>query len=141
VQRHEIGAEVVEVGGSVKKFKPGDRVFIAPKVPCMKCSYCHNGHYPVCSEIRERLPGGFAEYILAPYSLVEHGTYRLPDTITYDQSTFTEPLACVIRAQRLAGVQQDQTVMVMGCGFSTTCCQERNVSGIRKLECGPVVAR
>jgi L-iditol 2-dehydrogenase len=118
VQGHEIGAEVVEVGVSVKKFKPGDRVFIAPKVPCMKCSYCHNEHYPVCSEISERLPGGFAEYILAPYSLVEHGTYRLPDTITYDQSTFIEPLACVIRAQRLAGVQQGQTIMVMGCGMS-----------------------
>ncbi len=118
VQGHEIGAEVVEVGESVKKFKPGDRVFIAPKVPCMKCSYCNNGHYPVCSEVRDRLPGGFAEYILVSDSLVEHGTYRLPDMITYDQSTFIEPLACVIRAQRLAGVQEGQTVMVMGCGMS-----------------------
>ncbi len=118
VQGHEIGAEIVEVGGSVKKFKPGDRVFIAPKVPCMKCSYCNNGHYPVCSEVRERLPGGFAEYILAPSCLVEHGTYHLSDTINYDQSTFIEPLACVIRAQRLAGVREDQTVMVMGCGMS-----------------------
>jgi L-iditol 2-dehydrogenase len=118
VQGHEIGAEIVEVGGSVKKFKPGDRVFIAPKVPCMKCSYCNNGHYPVCSEVRERLPGGFAEYILAPSSLVEHGTYHLSDTINYDQSTFIEPLACVIRAQRLAGVREGQTVMVMGCGMS-----------------------
>ena len=118
VQGHEIGAEIVAVGGAVKKFKPGDRVFIAPKVPCMKCSYCNNGHYPVCSEVRERLPGGFAEYILVPSSLVEHGTYRLSDTINYDQSTFIEPLACVIRAQRLAGVRQGQTVMVMGCGMS-----------------------
>ncbi len=40
VQGHEIGAEVVAVGNSVKKYNPGDRVFIAPKVPCMKCSYC-----------------------------------------------------------------------------------------------------
>jgi L-iditol 2-dehydrogenase len=118
VPGHEIGAEVVEVGGSVKKFKPGDRVFIAPKVPCMKCAYCHRGHYPVCSGVKERLPGGFAEYILTPSALVEHGTYLLPDAITYDQSTFIEPLACVIRAQRLAEVQEGQTVMVMGCGMS-----------------------
>jgi L-iditol 2-dehydrogenase len=118
VQGHEIGAEVAAVGESVKKYKPGDRVFIAPKVPCMQCDHCKKGHYPVCSKIKERLPGGFAEYILVPQTLVEKGTYRLPDSISYDQSTFIEPLACVVRAQRLAGVQGGQTVMVMGCGMS-----------------------
>ena len=65
-----------------------------------------------------RLPGGFAEYVLAPQTLIEHGTYRLPDNITDDQSTFIEPLACVVRAQRLAGLQNNQTVLVMGCGMS-----------------------
>ena len=118
VQGHEVGAEVVAVGESVDRFKPGDRVFIAPKVPCMECSYCQDGHYPVCSQVGARLPGGFAEYVLAPRALVEHGTYLLPDTITYDQSTFIEPLACAVRAQRLAGVRAGQTVMVMGCGMS-----------------------
>ena len=115
---HEIGAEVVEVGQSVKKFNPADRVFIAPKVPCMQCDYCKKEHYPVCTNIKERLPGGFAEYVLVPNTLIENGAYRLPDTISYDQSTFIEPLACVVRAQRLAGVQQGQTVTVFGCGMS-----------------------
>lgn len=118
VQGHEIGAEVAAVGDALDKFKPGDRVFIAPKVPCMKCDYCRKGHFPVCSEIKARLPGGFAEYILAPQTLIEHGTYRLPEKITDDQSTFIEPLACVVRAQRLAGLQNNQSVMVMGCGMS-----------------------
>ena len=118
VQGHEIGAEVVEVGKSVTKYKPGDRVFVAPKVPCMKCEYCKSGHYPVCSNVSERLPGGFAEYVLVPQSLIANGTYRLPDNITYDQSTFIEPLACVVRAQQLAAVQENQTVMVMGSGMS-----------------------
>ena len=118
VPGHEIGAEVVEVGQAVRKFNPGDRVFIAPKVPCMQCDYCKNEHFPVCTNIKERLPGGFAEYVLVPNTLIENGAYRLPDTISYDQSTFIEPLACVVRAQRLAGVQQGQTVMVFGCGMS-----------------------
>ena len=118
VQGHEIGAEVEAVGKSVKNYKPGDRVFIAPKVPCMQCEYCKEGHYPVCSKIKERLPGGFAEYILVPQALVQNGTYRLPDSISFDQSTFIEPLACVARAHRLAGVKGGQTVMVMGCGMS-----------------------
>jgi len=118
VQGHEIGAEVVETGKAVTKYRPGDRVFVAPKVPCMKCDYCKSGHYPVCSNVKERLPGGFAEYVLVPESLVENGTYLLPDNITYDQSTFIEPLACVVRAQQLAGVRRNQTVMVVGSGMS-----------------------
>jgi len=118
VQGHEVGAEVVAVGGSVKGFKPGDRVFIAPKVPCGKCFYCVRGHFPQCTEVKERLPGGFAEYILVPRTLVENGTYLLPETVTYDQGTFIEPLACVVRAQRLAGIKKEDSVMVIGCGMA-----------------------
>jgi L-iditol 2-dehydrogenase len=115
---HEIGAQVIETGESVKKYKPGDRVFIAPKVPCMECRYCRNGHFPVCPNVRDRLPGGFSEYILVPKPLVEKGVWLLPDRISYDQSTFIEPLACVVRAQRLGGVRENNTVMVIGCGIS-----------------------
>src|SRR5512137_2016924 len=75
IQGHEIGAEVVETGASVVKYRAGDRVMIAPKVPCMKCSYCLKGHHPVCPNVKERLPGGFAEYILVPGILAENGTY------------------------------------------------------------------
>ena len=118
VPGHELGAEVVEVGASLTKYKPGDRVFIAPKVPCLKCRYCKAGHYPQCSVVRERLPGAFAEYVLVPEILVENGTLLLPDNVTYDQSTFVEPLACAVRAQRLANVGEGQSVMVLGCGMS-----------------------
>jgi L-iditol 2-dehydrogenase len=118
VQGHELGAEVVEVGSSVGRLKPGDRVFIVPKVPCMKCSYCRAGHFPQCSEVKERLPGGFAEYILVPEVLVEKGAYLLPDSISYDQATFIEPLACVVRAQRLGGLAAGHDVLILGCGMS-----------------------
>lgn len=118
VPGHEFGAEVVETGCSVTEFKPGDRVFVAPKVPCMNCYYCKKGHHPVCSNVADRLPGGFAEYVLVPASIVTYGTYILPDTISYDQSTFIEPLACVVRAQNLAAIQEEQTVLVIGCGMS-----------------------
>lgn len=118
VQGHELGAEVVEAGASVGRFKPGDRVFIAPKVPCGSCRYCRDGHFPQCSEIKERLPGGFAEYILVPEVLLEKGAHLLPESISYDQSTFIEPLACVVRSQRLAGLKAGQSVLVLGCGMS-----------------------
>lgn len=118
VQGHEIGAEVVEVGPGVSRFKPGDRVFIAPKVPCGECILCREGHFPQCSEIKERLPGGFAEFILVPGVLVDKGAYLLPPNISYDQSTFIEPLACAARSQRLAGLKKGQSVLVLGCGMS-----------------------
>ncbi len=118
VQGHEVGAEVTEVGSAVTRFTPGDRVFIAPKVPCLQCGYCRDGHFPQCAEVKERLPGGFAEYILVPEVLVEKGAYLLPDSISYDQATFIEPLACVVRAQRLAGLNEGHSVLVLGCGMS-----------------------
>ena len=118
VQGHEIGAEVVQVGEAISRYKIGDRVFIAPKIPCMTCSYCKNGQYPVCGAVKDRLPGGFAEFVLVPESLVENGTYLLPENISYDQSTFIEPLACVVRAQNLANVKQGQSVLILGCGMS-----------------------
>jgi L-iditol 2-dehydrogenase len=118
VQGHEVGVEVVETGDGVTKFNKGDRLFIAPKVPCLKCNYCLKGHYPQCNSVKDRLPGGFAEYILVPEELVTNGSYRLPDNIGYDQATFIEPLACVVRAQKLALVEEGQTLLILGSGLS-----------------------
>jgi L-iditol 2-dehydrogenase len=118
VQGHEVGVEVIETSKDVTKFKVGDRLFIAPKVPCLKCSYCLKGHYPQCSEVKDRLPGGFAEYILVPKEIVAHGSYLLPGNVSFDQSTFIEPLACTVRAQRLASIEEGQTVLILGSGMS-----------------------
>jgi len=118
VQGHEVGVEVVETGAGVGKFKKGDRLFIAPKVPCLRCHYCLKGHYPQCTVIQDRLPGGYAEYILVPKELVLNGSYLLPENVSYDQATFIEPLACVVRAQRLASIGEGQTVLILGSGMS-----------------------
>jgi L-iditol 2-dehydrogenase len=118
VQGHEVGVEVVETGAGVSKYKKGDRLFIAPKVPCLKCSYCLKGHYPQCNVVKDRLPGGFAEYILVPKELVINGCYQLPDNVSYDQATFIEPLACVVRAQKLASIEEGQTLLILGSGIS-----------------------
>lgn len=118
VQGHEVGVEVVETGAGVSKYKKGERLFIAPKVPCLKCRYCLNGNYPQCNEIKDRLPGGFAEYILVPKALVTNGSYLLPESVSYDQATFIEPLACAVRAQRLASIEEGQTILILGSGMS-----------------------
>ena len=117
---HEITGEVVEVGAGVTDFKIGDRVFSSHHVPCGACRYCLAGHQSVCDLLRTTHfdPGGFAEYIRVPKINVELGTLKIPDSMTYDEGSFIEPLACVVRAQRLAQLSAGQTVFVIGSGIS-----------------------
>jgi L-iditol 2-dehydrogenase len=117
---HEVTGEVVEVGEGGKYFRAGDRVFSSHHVPCGKCRYCVTGHESVCDLLRTTHfdPGGFAEYIRIPKTNVELGTLRIPDTMTFDEGSFIEPLACVVRAQRFARLTGGQTVLVVGSGIS-----------------------
>ena len=117
---HEITGEVVEVGEKIEDFKIGDRVFSAHHVPCGQCRYCLDGHQSVCDLLRTTHfdPGGFAEYIRVPRINVELGTLRIPDAMSFDEGSFIEPLACVVRAQRFARVRAGQTVLVIGSGIS-----------------------
>jgi len=117
---HEITGEVVEAGEGVKTFKIGDRVFSSHHVPCGKCRYCLAGHQSVCDLLRTTHfdPGGFAEYIRVPKINVKLGTLLIPDSMTFDEGSFIEPLACVVRAQRFAHLAAGQTVLVIGSGIS-----------------------
>lgn len=117
---HEISGEIVEVGEGVKNYKIGDRVFVSHHVPCNTCRYCLNGHHTVCDTLRTTNfdPGGFAEYIRAPKINVDRGTFILPDGISFEEGVFIEPLACVLRGQRLARFRPGQSVFVIGSGIS-----------------------
>ena len=117
---HEIAGEIVEVGEGVENFRVGDRVFASHHVPCGACRYCLAGHQSVCDMLRTTHfePGGFAEYIRVPKINVELGTHRLPDEMTFDEGSFIEPLACVVRAQRFARMTAGQSVLVIGSGIS-----------------------
>lgn len=117
---HEIAGEIVEVGPGVKKYKKGQRIACSHHVPCGECHYCRMGHETVCETLRKTNfdPGGFSEYVRLPKINVEKGVYLLPDTVSYEEATFTEPLACVLRGQRLAGIKKGQRVLVIGSGIS-----------------------
>jgi L-iditol 2-dehydrogenase len=117
---HEITGEVVEIGAGVENFRIGDRVFSSHHVPCGECRYCVAGHQSVCELLRTTHfdPGGFAEYIRVPRINVELGTLRIPDSMTFDEGSFIEPMACVVRAQRFADIGSGQTVLVVGSGIS-----------------------
>ena len=117
---HEVSGTVVEAGANVEKFKIGDRVVAAHHVPCNTCKYCLSGHQTVCDTLRSTnfYPGGFAQYLRLPEINVKNGLYLLPDSVSFEEGTFVEPLACCVRSQRLAGVKPAQTAVVIGSGLA-----------------------
>ncbi|MHB8793203.1 MAG: alcohol dehydrogenase catalytic domain-containing protein [Thermoleophilia bacterium] len=117
---HEIAGEVVEVGEGVTSFRDGDRVAVTHHVPCMSCHYCLSGHETVCDTLRTTSfePGGFSEYVRVPAINVDRGTFLLPDSVSYEEGSFVEPLACVLRGQRQADFRVGCSVLVIGSGIS-----------------------
>jgi len=117
---HEIGGQIAAVGDGVDNYQEGDRVSAAHHVPCNTCHYCLSGHHTVCETLRQTNfdPGGFAEYIRLPAINVDRGVFLLPDEVSYEQATFIEPLACILRGQRLAHMQPGQSVLIIGSGIA-----------------------
>jgi L-iditol 2-dehydrogenase len=117
---HEVAGEVVEAGPGVTAFEPGDRIVATHHVPCNACRYCLAGHQPYCDTLRATTfdPGGFAEFVRLPAVNVERGTFLLPDGMSYEEGTFVEPLACVVRGLRVARLEPGRTVAVLGSGIS-----------------------
>ena len=117
---HEIGGQIVATGDGVESYKEGERVSAAHHVPCNTCHYCLSGHHTVCDTLRQTNfdPGGFAEYIRLPAINVDRGVFLLPHEVSFEEATFIEPLACILRGQRRAQMQPGQSVLVIGSGIS-----------------------
>jgi L-iditol 2-dehydrogenase len=117
---HEVAGTVAETGKGVTRYKKGDRIVAAHHVPCGECRYCLSGHPTVCDTLRKTNfhPGGFSEMVKLPAINVEKGVFRIPDGVSYEEATFAEPLACVLRGQRRAGLRKGDTAVVIGSGIS-----------------------
>ncbi len=117
---HEVSGQIAAVGDGVKSYKEGDRISAAHHVPCNTCHYCLSGHHTACDTLRQTNfdPGGFAEYIRLPAINVDRGVFLLPDEVSYEEATFIEPLACVLRGQRIAHMQPGRSVLVIGSGIA-----------------------
>ncbi|MEE9610570.1 MAG: zinc-binding dehydrogenase, partial [Desulfatiglandales bacterium] len=117
----EVAGEVFSVGEGVEKFKEGDRVAATHHVPCNTCHYCLTGHHTVCETLLRGThfdPGGFAEYVRVPAINVDRGVFKMSGDVAYEDASFMEPLACVVRGQENAGLSPGQSVLVMGSGIA-----------------------
>jgi L-iditol 2-dehydrogenase len=100
-------------------YKKGERVFAHHHVPCYECYYCKKGSPTMCPYYRKTNiePGGFSEYFRVPAWNVERGgVLKLPDNVSFDEGSFIEPLATVVRGQRRVKIDEGDTVLVVGAG-------------------------
>jgi L-iditol 2-dehydrogenase len=116
---HEPAGEVAAVGAGVTAWRPGDRVFVHHHAPCMQCALCRRGEFVQCEAWRAaRLdPGGMAEYFVVPEGNVREDTLRLPDTMSFVDGSLVEPVACIVKSIRRAGLQGGERVAIIGLGI------------------------
>jgi L-iditol 2-dehydrogenase len=121
---HETSGMIAAVGEGVTQFRPGDRVVVFHHIPCGRCYYCKHKTFAQCTTYKkvgctagfEPSGGGFAEYVRVMDWIVQKGTVRIPEGVSYEQACFLEPVnTCLKGIERLA-VQEGDTVLVVGQG-------------------------
>jgi len=117
---HEISGTVVEMDSVVTQFKIGDRVAVGHvHVPCMHCIYCRKGSPAMCRHFKETRvePGGYAEYVSVLPDHIAHSILKIPESVTFPQATFIDPLGCVMRAVTLSRIGPFERAAVVGTGI------------------------
>lgn len=112
---HELSGEVVLTGENVKNVKIGDRVVVDPVISCGTCYTCKKGHHNVCETVGclgVHSDGGFKDYIKMPSERV----YKFADTISWDEASLVEPLACAAQMAERGRVQAGDKVVIIGAG-------------------------
>jgi L-iditol 2-dehydrogenase len=116
---HEEVGEVAQLGAGVSGLSVGQRVYAHHHVPCGVCEVCRRGEGTLCSEYPKHnlMPCGLAEYFIVPKYNVDRGAIlSLPDGLSFEEASFIEPMACVIRGLDRAGARSARTVLIYGAG-------------------------
>jgi L-iditol 2-dehydrogenase len=121
---HETSGVVAAVGAGVGDFEPGDRVVVFHHIPCRQCYYCHHQTFAQCLTYKkvgctagfEPSGGGFAEYVRVMDWIVEQGTVRIPDGVSYEQACFVEPVNTCMKGIEALRLQPGETVLTIGQG-------------------------
>jgi (R,R)-butanediol dehydrogenase/meso-butanediol dehydrogenase/diacetyl reductase len=112
---HEYVARVVETGREVTSLRSGQRVVIAPNLPCGLCRYCRRGMPNHCEDFTTLgvyLDGGFAEYNVAP----EKACFPISDELPLEEAVLAELLSCVIGGTQRVRAQPGDSAVILGAG-------------------------
>jgi L-iditol 2-dehydrogenase len=121
---HETSGVVAAVGKGVKEYQPGDRVMVFHHIPCRNCFYCDTKTFAQCATYKkvgctagfEASGGGFAEYVRVMDWIVQHGTVRIPDHVSYEQACFVEPVNTCLKGIYALNLRPGETVLTIGQG-------------------------
>ncbi|CAA7602323.1 Alcohol dehydrogenase GroES-like domain protein [Acididesulfobacillus acetoxydans] len=135
---HEFCAEIVEIGSSVKRLKPGTRCVVRPAASCGTCKMCQSGMPALCEKYGifglGQLEGAQAEYVLIPQAdrvcdpippgLKEEDVILVPDM-----------LATGWFGVKNAEVNSEKTIAVVGVGpvGMSACLIAKTIFGAKKV--------
>lgn len=119
IMGHEFAGTIAAVGPGVDGLKVGDKVGVNPSQPCGKCSYCQEGLFQHCLEMKfigsaMRLPheqGGFREYLTINAQQCIKGS----EDTTIAELACAEPLAVCLHAAKRVELS-GKKVLVNGAG-------------------------
>jgi L-iditol 2-dehydrogenase len=121
---HETSGVVAAVAEGVEDYRPGDRVMVFHHIPCRQCFYCQSKTFAQCTTYKkvgctagfEPSGGGFAEYVRVLDWIVEHGTVRIPDDVSFEQACFVEPVNTCMKGIDALHLKSGETVLTIGQG-------------------------
>src|SRR5437016_9507019 len=121
---HETAGQIVATGEGVKNFIIGDRVMVFHHIPCRECYYCRHKVFAQCPVYKkvgatagfEASGGGFSEYVRVMDWIVRAGVVKLPDSVSYEQAAFVEPVNTCMKGIEALSIKQGETLLVIGQG-------------------------
>jgi L-iditol 2-dehydrogenase len=112
---HEFSGVVERTGAGVTNVAAGDRVAVAPLIPCGRCEHCAAGNYSLCDDydfLGSRSDGAFAQYLRAP----ARNVLKVPDHVNLEVAATIEPAAIVLHGIQKVPLALGDAVAVIGCG-------------------------
>jgi 2-desacetyl-2-hydroxyethyl bacteriochlorophyllide A dehydrogenase len=113
---HEVVGVVETTGSADAGCAPGQRVTVAPYLPCWACKMCTSGRENLCENLGffgcGYSQGGMADYFTLPADRL----FPVPETLDDHAAALIEPLSTPVHAVRLAGDVAGRSVAVLGAG-------------------------
>ncbi len=121
IMGHEAAGVIEETGRDVKNWEKGDRVTFDSTIYNPDDWFARQGRYNLSDNRRVlgvshneyKQDGAFAEYITLP----AHILYRIPEGVSFDEASLTEPISVALHAVNLSQSTPDDKAVVVGSGI------------------------